>query len=137
VIALTEEMREAIATAAAKGRPVLVATAAADGTPNVAFKGSTMVWDGEHLAYWERSFGQTLANIEATGRVCLLYRDPETRLAWKFLGTGQVLREGEMHEALLAAMALRGLKPEASHAGVLIRVDRVFEAGKVIMERED
>jgi len=34
----------------------LVATAG-DGTPDLAYRGSTMVWDKDNLAWWERTAG--------------------------------------------------------------------------------
>ena len=37
------------------GCPMVLATAA-DGQPDVSLRGSMMVWDKDHLAFWERSF---------------------------------------------------------------------------------
>jgi hypothetical protein len=41
---------------------------------DVALKGSFMVWDQDHLAYWERGLNETLAAIRANPRVAVLTR---------------------------------------------------------------
>ena len=58
------EMAEAIDSALAEGNVCLVATASAAGMPDVAFKGSVMVFDTDHLAFWERSGGQTNNGVQ-------------------------------------------------------------------------
>jgi len=40
----------------------VVATCGPDG-PDVGYKGSTQVFDRDHLSYWERTRGQHLANL--------------------------------------------------------------------------
>src|SRR3982074_2686029 len=42
--------------------------------PDVALKGSFMVWDQDHLAYWERGLNETLAAIRANPKVAVLVR---------------------------------------------------------------
>ena len=63
------EMAEYVDNAAAQGVPALVATAGADGQPNLAFKGSLMVWDREHMAFWERAHGETLAHLKENPQI--------------------------------------------------------------------
>ena len=43
------------------GYPCLLATAGKDG-PNISVKGSMIVFDDRHLAYWERSKKKALDN---------------------------------------------------------------------------
>ena len=97
-----------------------------------------MVWDGEHLAYWERSRGQTMQNIEENPQVCILYRNPVKRIAWKLFGTGRVLHDGELRMRIMERTIDAELQrdPERKGAAVLIRVDRVVQGGQVIMARE-
>jgi len=139
VITLTDQMRDAFASALADGTPVVVATAdPATGEPDVAFKGSAMVFDTEHLAFWERARGQTLRNLEANPRVCLLYRNPQTRLAWKFFGTAELHYDGPIRQQVMDRTIQAELDRDSERRGVavIIRVDRVLQAGQVIMSRD-
>ena len=45
---------EAINNALEEGTPCLLASADDKGYPDIAFKGSMMVFDKDHLAWWER-----------------------------------------------------------------------------------
>src|SRR5215217_1207570 len=54
---------DTIGNAFGDGTPTLWATASKDGVPDLAPKGSTMVWDKDHLAFWERAHGTTLENL--------------------------------------------------------------------------
>ena len=138
-VELTNEMREAFANAVRDGAPVLIASASASGMPDIAFKGSAMVWDNDHVAFWERARGQTMRNLEENGQACLLYRNTQTRVAWKFFGKAEVLQSGPLREEIMARTVQFELDrdPERKGAAVLIRIDRVLQAGQVLMERED
>ena len=138
-VELTDEMREAFANAVRDGEPVLIASASASGMPDIAFKGSAMVWDKDHVAFWERARGQTMRNLEENGQACLLYRNTQTRVAWKFFGKAEVLQSGPLREEIMARTVQFELDrdPDRNGAAVLIRIDRVLQAGQVLMERED
>jgi predicted pyridoxine 5'-phosphate oxidase superfamily flavin-nucleotide-binding protein len=138
-VELTDEMREAFANAVRDGAPVLIASASASGMPDIAFKGSAMVWDKDHVAFWERARGQTMRNMEENGQACLLYRNTQTRVAWKFFGKAEVLQSGPLREEIMARTVQFELDrdPDRNGAAVLIRIDRVLQAGQVLMERED
>lgn len=137
-IDLTDEMRAAFATAVADGAPVLVASASSSGMPDIAFKGSAMVWDTDHIAFWERARGQTMRNLEENGQACVLYRNAATRVAWKMFGVAEVFQEGDLRAAIMARAVQFELDrdPERKGAAVLIRIDRVLQAGQLLMERE-
>jgi hypothetical protein len=136
-IELTDEMRAALASALTDAAPVIVASSGASGMPDIAFKGSAMVWDSEHLAFWERSRGQTLRNMQENPQLCLLYRNPATRTAWKFFGAATLHEDGETREQVMAKTNEIELSrdPERKGVAVVIRVDRVLQAGQVLMER--
>ena len=74
MIQLTQQMRDLIDPALAKGTPCLVATASKDGTPNIGYKGSVMVFDDESLAYWERTLQGTQHNLDENPNVMILFR---------------------------------------------------------------
>ena len=137
-IQLTDEMRERINNALTEGNPVMVATASASGMPDLVFKGSMMVFDSEHLAYWERALGTTLRNLKENPQVCVMYRNPQTRTVWKMFGVAELHAAGETREAVMGRTIQLELDrdPERKGVAVVIRVDRVLEAGKETMRRE-
>ena len=53
-------------------RHASVATQGPNG-PNISPKGSMVVFDDGHLAYWERSKKQALENLGQDKRVCVMY----------------------------------------------------------------
>lgn len=137
MISLTDEMQQAIDVALAEGAPVIVASAGQAGEPDMAFKGSVMVFDREHLAFWERSHGTTLQNLTENPKVCLLYRNPARQLAWKFFGAAELHREGDLRRQVMERTVEAELNrdPERKGVAVLIRVDRVMRGREVIMSR--
>src|SRR5437867_5737937 len=76
----------------------LVATSN-DGQPDVALKGSLMVWDKDHLAWWERAKRETLAAVAANPRVAIFVRNPtRDRRTLRFYGTARVVVDPELRE---------------------------------------
>ena len=136
-IQLTNEMKEALSTAIPDRMPCLVASASKDGQPDLSFRGSMMVFDEEHLAFWERARGETLRNLEENPYVAVLYRNPQTRVGWRFYGEAQVLKDGDLRQAIMDRTHAFELMqdPERKGYAVLIRVDRVRAGNDVIMER--
>ena len=134
-IALTDEMKAAFETSLTDGAPILFASASKAGMPDIAFKGSAMVFDGEHVAFWERALGTTFANLKENPGVCLLYR--KERLAWKMFGQAEVLTEGPVRQQIMDRTIALELDrdPERKGAAILIRIDKVLQAGQVLMER--
>lgn len=137
-IVLTDEMKDALASALTDRMPCLVATASKDGMPDLSYRGSVMVFDADHLAFWERAKGETLANLEANPKIAVLYRNAQTRVGWRFYGTAEVLTDGAVREAIMERTHPFELAqdPERTGYAVLIRVDRVRAGSAVIMERE-
>ena len=137
MIALTDEMKAAFETALADGAPVLVASAGKNGLPDIAFKGSAMVFDNDHVAFWERALGTTFRNFQENPGACVLYRNAKTRTAWKMFGHATVLTEGEVRQQVMDRTIQFELDrdPERKGAAIMIRIDRVLQAGQVIMER--
>jgi hypothetical protein len=106
---------------------MLVATASKDGAPDLAFKGSVMVWDKDHLAFWERAHGVTLSNLEENPQVALVYRNRDAGKNWRFWGDAVLLRDGEVREGIMARTYQPELDrdPERKGVAVLIRVNKV------------
>lgn len=138
MIALTDQMREMVDSALANGCPCVLATASAAGEPDIGFKGSTMVFDNESLAYWERTRRQHLKNLSENPRVVVLFRDPKSKVNWRFHGVATVHQDGALREQVMERVVPAELEkdPERKGAAVIIRVDRVTTlAGEVLQSR--
>jgi len=103
-----------------------VATVCPDGTPNLSPKGTTAVWDEEHLLFAHLHSPHTVANVEAGNPVVEInVVDPILRKGYRFKGSATVHREGPIFEAGLRFYQERsGLEPHRIEAIVLIRVER-------------
>ena len=77
---LTDEMHDSIDTALANRMPCILATASQSRQPNMSYRGSTMVFDDQSLAYWDRGKRLLLQQMEENPRVCTLFRHPEKRI---------------------------------------------------------
>ena len=69
---ISEKLKGLIRSAWDDGSPCLLATQGPNG-PNISPKGSMVVFDDDHLAYWERSKKQALENLGHDKRVCVMY----------------------------------------------------------------
>jgi hypothetical protein len=119
-----------ITTAWEDGYPLLLAVNGPDG-PVMGPKGSMIVFDGEHLAYLERTRGAILDCLKRDPRVCLMYVNMKAQRDGKmdsgflrFFGTAELYESGPMREAIFARLHKR----EQEHVGadkgigVLIRI---------------
>jgi len=105
------------------------ATVCADGTPNLSPKGTTAVYDPEHLMFAELRSPQTLANLEANPSIEVNMVDPIVRKGWRFKGKAAVRRDSEVRERAFEIYEREGytVYPERIGAIVLIRVESVSE----------
>jgi predicted pyridoxine 5'-phosphate oxidase superfamily flavin-nucleotide-binding protein len=136
VIALTDQMSEMIDNALANGCPCVLATASTDGEPDIGYKGSMMVFDKESLAYWERTKRQHMKNVTENPKVVVLFRDPKTRLNFRFHGVATVHDNGPVRDAVMARTVKDELDkdPERKGAAVVIRVEKVSNLGGQILQ---
>jgi Pyridoxamine 5'-phosphate oxidase len=131
-MAISSKVRDLIRSAWDDGAPCLVATNGPDG-PNISPKGSTVVYDDNHLAYWERSKRQALVNLGHDKRVCVMYanfkaqRDGVLESGFlRFWGTAEMHESGPIREAIFKLLLPR----EQTHVGadtgigVLVKIDR-------------
>ena len=131
-MAISQKIRDLIISAWDDGSPCLVATQGPNG-PNISPKGSMVVFDDEHLAYWERSKKQALENLGHDKRVCGMYANLAAQRAGKlesgflrFYGTATLHESGPTREAIFKLLLPR----EQTHAGadtgigVLVKIER-------------
>jgi Pyridoxamine 5'-phosphate oxidase len=100
---------------------------------DLAMKGSFMVWDKDHLAYWERSLNETLAAIRANPRVAVLVR-PKGAPPMRMYGEAHVVDDASQREAVYQRVIPeeRGRDPEKKGLAVLIRVDRIRQGPQTV-----
>jgi hypothetical protein len=100
---------------------------------DLALKGSFMVWDEDHLAYWERGLNETLAAIRANPRVAVLVR-PKGASPMRFYGAARVVEDPDQREAIYQRVIPeeQGRDPEKKGVGVLIRVDRIRQGPNTV-----
>jgi hypothetical protein len=137
-INLTDEMRQGLLDSQGTWETPQVGTASLAGIPDVAPKASVMVWDPDHLVFWERSHGKTRANLAENPNVCIFFFSPTRQQFWKFFGVAELLQDGELREQIMVKTYPSELErdPERKGLAVVIRVDRVDGPGQVLMERE-
>jgi hypothetical protein len=97
-----------------------------------------LVFDADHLAFWERAKGETLNNIEENPGVCVFYRNAETRVSWRFYGKAEVLKDGPVRLRIMERVNQFELAQDTERTGyaILIRIDRVRERNETIMARD-
>ena len=114
----------------------LVATAN-DGQPDVALKGSLMVWDRDHLAWWERAKRETYAGLAGNPKVAVFVRNPtRDRRTLRFYGEARVVDDPALTERIWERVLQveKDMDKERKGAAVLVRVDRV-RAGPLDLQR--
>jgi predicted pyridoxine 5'-phosphate oxidase superfamily flavin-nucleotide-binding protein len=122
---LTEDMKRLVA----EQRLCFAATVCPDGTPNVSPKGTTMVWDDEHLAFADLRSPVTVRNLRANPAIELNVIDPFARRGYRFKGAAVVHDSGDVLEQAKARLGEMGLEDyvERVHGIVLVHVEQALE----------
>lgn len=132
---IPQKIKDKINNAWADGYPCLVATTGQDG-PNISVKGSMLVFDDDHLAYWERSKRSALDNLAHDNRVVVMYanfqaqRDGELDSGFlRFFGTAELHEEGATKDAIFAMLTKREQEHEGADKGlgVLIKIEKAAD----------
>jgi predicted pyridoxine 5'-phosphate oxidase superfamily flavin-nucleotide-binding protein len=112
----------------------LVGTVQPDGYAQISPRGSTMVYDDEHLALWERGKGSTTAMLKAGHKVTVYFRKPALREAGvlpkggiaRFYGTAEVHTSGAAYDEVWKRLVQpeKDRDPDKKGFAVLIKVER-------------
>jgi hypothetical protein len=112
----------------------LVGTVQPDGFAQISPRGSTMVYDDQHLALWERGKGSTNAMLKDGAKVTVYLRKPQLREAGvlpkggiaRFYGTAQVVKAGPAYEDVWRRLVQpeKERDPDKKGYAVLIAVER-------------
>ena len=117
----------------------LVATVLPNGFAQVTPRGSTMVYDDDHLALWERGKGSTTGNLHDKTKMTVFLRKPQLREAGvlpkggiaRFYGTAEIHKSGAAYEEVWRRLVQpeKDRDPEKKGFGVLIKIDRAEDLG--------
>ena len=132
---ISTKLRDLIRSAWDDGAPCLLATAGPNG-PNISPKGSMIVFDDDHLAYWERSKKQALENLGTDKRVAVIYsnfkaqRDGVLESGFlRFWGTAELYESGPVHDAIFAKLKKREQEHVGADTGIgiLVKISRATD----------
>ena len=102
-----------------------VATVCPDGTPNLSPKGTTTIWDDDHLVFADIRSPGTVRNLQHNPAIEVNVVDPIVRKGYRFKGTGRVLKDGELFDQIIAFYRRTGTRSPI-RAVVLVRVERAL-----------
>jgi predicted pyridoxine 5'-phosphate oxidase superfamily flavin-nucleotide-binding protein len=118
---LTQEIKEFVK----KEKLGFVATVCPDGTPNLSPKGTTIVWDDDHLVFADIHSPGTISNLLVNPSIEINIVDVFTRKGYRFKGMGKVLSGGSLFEEVHTFYKNAGSRYKINHI-VLIKVERVI-----------
>jgi predicted pyridoxine 5'-phosphate oxidase superfamily flavin-nucleotide-binding protein len=121
---LTDDMKRVVT----EQRLGFVATVCPDGTPNLSPKGTTAVYDDDHLVFVDIRSPGTVANLRANPAVEINVVDQFARKGYRFKGRAEVVDPGPRFEQLLGAYESRETMlagaGQRARAVVLVEVER-------------
>ncbi|HEX4112348.1 MAG TPA: pyridoxamine 5'-phosphate oxidase family protein [Stellaceae bacterium] len=112
----------------------LIATVLPNGFAQVTARGSTMVFDDEHIALWERGRGSTNASLKDGSKVTVFFRKPELRASGvlpkggiaRFYGTAKIHKSGPIYDQVWEKLIQpeKNGDPDKKGFAVLIEIER-------------
>ena len=113
---LTEDMRRVV-----EAELGFIATVCPDGTPNLSPKGTTAVWDDDHLVFADLRSPGTVENLRSNASIEINVVDQLIRKGYRFKGTGAVYTEGDVFERGVQFYEARGtVKARERIRGIVI-----------------
>jgi predicted pyridoxine 5'-phosphate oxidase superfamily flavin-nucleotide-binding protein len=100
------------------------ATVCPDGTPNLSPKGTTIVWDEDHLAFADIHSPGTIKNLLTNPAIEINMVDIFVRKGYRFKGTCQILSEGTLFQEILTSYNEAATKYNIKHI-VLVLVQHI------------
>jgi predicted pyridoxine 5'-phosphate oxidase superfamily flavin-nucleotide-binding protein len=121
---LTEDMQRVIR----EQRLGYIATVCPDGTPNLSPKGTTTVWDDDHVVFADLRSPRTIANLRLNPAIEINVVDWFTRKGYRFKGTATVIESGVLFDELMAFYEQHGQfdAPRRIQTVVMVKVQRAL-----------
>jgi uncharacterized protein len=112
----------------------LVGSVLPDGYAQITPRGSTMVYDDQHLALWERGKGSTTGSLKDGSKLTVYFRKPSLRTDGtlpkggiaRFYGTATIHKDGAAYEEVWRRLVQpeKDRDPDKKGFAVLIKVER-------------
>ena len=102
-----------------------IATVSPDGTPNLSPKGTTIVWDEDHLAFADIHSPGTIQNLLSNPAIEINVVDVFTRKGYRFKGTAKVFSEGDIFNTVISFYGEAASKYKINNI-VVVKVNRVI-----------
>jgi predicted pyridoxine 5'-phosphate oxidase superfamily flavin-nucleotide-binding protein len=130
---LTEEMKRIVR----EQRLGFVATVCPDGTPNLSPKGTTAVWDDNHLVFADTRSPRTIANLKQNPAIEINVVDYITRKGYRFKGVATVIESGPLFGEVVSFYEQQGSSdaPRIIKAVVMVEVQRALAVISPAYER--
>ena len=121
---LTEDMKRLVR----ENRLGFYATVCPDGTPNLSPKGTTFVYDDDHLAFVDLASPGTLSNLERNPSIEISIVDLFVRKGYRFKGTATIVTEGPIFEEIRNSYQGSSVQELISkvRSAVLVKVERAL-----------
>jgi predicted pyridoxine 5'-phosphate oxidase superfamily flavin-nucleotide-binding protein len=128
---LTQEIIEFVK----KQKLGFIATVCPDGTPNLSPKGTTTVWDEEHLVFADIHSPGTISNLLLNSSVEINVVDIFIRKGYRFKGVAEVLSEGPLFEKIISFYRTAGAKYAIKNI-VLIKIERIIPLSSPVYDTD-
>ena len=133
-MAFSQQVKDLIFNAHSDNCVCMLATIGENG-PNISPKGSMIVLDDEHLAYWERSKTATLDNLRENPQVAVMYSNraaaergelDQPGGIYRFYGTAEIHERGEYRDKIRTMLPAREIDHPGAEEGfaVVIKLER-------------
>jgi hypothetical protein len=133
-MAFSQQIKDLIFNAHKDNCVCMLATTGDDG-PNISPKGSMIVLDDTHLAYWERSKRISLDNLRQNPRVAVMYSNKAAAERgeiehpggiFRFYGTVEIHERGELRDKIRTMLQDREINHDGAEEGfaVVINLER-------------
>lgn len=119
---LTEQIKEFVN----RQKLGYAATVCPDGTPNLSPKGTTVVWDDEHIVFADIHSPGTVENLRINPSIEINVVDIFVRKGYRFKGTAKVFSEGAFFNEVITFYKNAGSKHSIKNI-VRVKVERVLE----------
>lgn len=139
---IPEVLREHI-NSAFPANTCLVATVLPDGFAQVSPRGSTLVYDQNTIAFWDRGRGSTHDSVTTGSKITVYYRNPKLREEGvlpgggiaRFYGTATVYESGPIRDEVYDRIVQpeKDRDPEKKGQAVLVAIERAEDlSGKAL-----
>ncbi len=123
MVNMPPEVKEALS----KQKPIPIATATKDGTPNVVFINYMKILDDETLLLVDNFFLKTAANLSENPRVSVLCYDSEAKKSFQIKCSATVYKAGPQFDEM--RKWVHGINPKLpAKAAVVAKVEAVYDA---------